>query len=80
MAPSKIADFAGEAAAADAAVMGDYGPAKRIALVAALVFTAQARARDDTAEMSCRRVGTLAKRAREELEALKDQHREITER
>jgi len=48
--------------------------------VAALVFTAQVRARDDTAEMFCRRVGTLAKRAREELEALKDQHREITER
>jgi TnpA family transposase len=80
VAPSKIADFAGEAAAADAAVMSDYTPAKRIALVAALVFTAQARARDDTAEMFCRRVGTLAKRAREELEALKDQHREITER
>ncbi len=66
VAPSKIADFAGEAAAADAAVMNDYSPAKR--------------ARDDTAEMFCRRVGTLAKRAREELEALKDQHREITER
>ena len=80
VAPSKIADFAGEAAAADAAVMSDYSPAKRIALVAALVFTAQASARDDTAEMFCRRVGTLAKRAREELEALKDQHREITER
>ena len=80
VAPSKIADFAGEAAAADAAVMSDYSPAKRIALVAALVFTAQARARDDTAEMFCRRVGTLAKRAREELEALKDQHREIAER
>ena len=80
VAPSKIADFAGEAAAADAAVMGDYGPAKRIALVAALVFTAQAKARDDTAEMFCRRVGTLAKRARAELEELKDQHREVTER
>jgi Tn3 transposase DDE domain/Domain of unknown function (DUF4158) len=79
VAPSKIADFAGEAAAADAAVMSDYSPAKRIALLAALVFTAQTEARDDTAEMFCRRVGTLTKRAREELEALKDRHREITE-
>jgi hypothetical protein len=42
--PSKITDFAGEAASADAAVMGYYTPAKRVALLAALVFTAQARA------------------------------------
>jgi hypothetical protein len=78
--PSKIADFAGEAASADAAVMGHYGPAKRVALVAALVFSAQAKARDDTAEMFCRRVGTLTKRSRDELEELKKRHREITER
>jgi TnpA family transposase len=78
--PSKIADFAGEASAADAAVMGHYTPTKRVALLAALVFTAQAKARDDTAEMFCRRVGTLTKRSRDELEALKHQHQEITER
>src|SRR5664279_1538148 len=77
---SKIADFGGEAASADAAVMGCYAPTKRVALLAALVFTAQAKARDDTAEMFCRRVGTLTKRSRDELEALKQQHREITER
>jgi TnpA family transposase len=78
--PSKITDFAGEAGAADAAVMGYYTPTKRVALLAALVFTAQAKARDDTAEMFCRRVGTLTKRSRDELEALKRQHQEITER
>ena len=61
-------------------VMGYYTPAKRVALLAALVFTAQARARDDTAEMFCRRVGTLTRRSRDELEALKQQHQEITER
>ena len=33
--------------------MGYYTPAKRVALLAALVFTAQARACDDTAEMFC---------------------------
>jgi hypothetical protein len=60
--------------------MGYYAPIKRVALLAALVFTAQAKARDDTAEMFCRRVGTLTKRSRDELEALKQQHREITER
>jgi hypothetical protein len=46
--------FRGEASTADAAVLGDYAPAKRIALV----FTAQAKARDDVGEMFCRRVAT----------------------
>jgi hypothetical protein len=80
VAPSKIADFAGEAAAADAAVMGDYSPTKRIALTAALVARAQTRVRDETTEMFCRRVATLTKRARDELEAIKAAHEEITER
>jgi TnpA family transposase len=78
--PSKIADFAGEAASADAAVLADYSPAKRVAVLAALVYSAQAKARDDVAEMFCRRVATLTKRSREELEAIKQKHREITER
>jgi cell division septum initiation protein DivIVA len=77
---SKLADFAGEAEAADAAVLRDYGGAKKAALLAAMVFTSQARARDDVAEMFCRRMATLTKRARRELEELKEQHRALTER
>jgi TnpA family transposase len=80
VAPSKIADFAGEATAADAAVMRDYSPVKRTGLVAALVLHAQTQARDDTAEMFCRRVAALTKRARQELEALKAGHEQVTER
>jgi hypothetical protein len=78
--PTKIADFAGEAASADAAVLSDYSPEKRVAVLAALVHSSQAKALDDIAEMFCRRVATLTKRAREELEAIKQNHREITER
>jgi hypothetical protein len=48
--------------------------------VAALVLRAQTQARDGTAEMFCRRVAMLTKRAREELEALKAAHEQITER
>ena len=48
--------------------------------MAALVLRAQTQARDDTAEMYCRRVAMLTKRAREELEALKAAHEQITER
>ena len=80
IAASKLADFAGEAEVADAAVLRDYGGTKKAALLAAMVFTAQARARDDVAEMFCRRVATLTKRARKELEELKEQHRALTER
>jgi hypothetical protein len=47
IAPSKIADFAAEATACDADMMGDITTdAKRIALLASLVHAAQARARD----------------------------------
>ncbi|MDI6105112.1 Tn3 family transposase [Actinoplanes sp. NEAU-A12] len=79
IARSKIADFAGEGEAGDAAVLGDYGDAKRIAILAAMVYAAQQRARDDTAEMFCRRVATLTKRARLELEELKKQQQKVTE-
>jgi hypothetical protein len=41
VAASKLADFAGEADAADAAVMRDYGDAKKIALLAALTSLRQ---------------------------------------
>jgi len=80
VAASKLADFAGEAEVADAAVLRDYGSTKKAALLAAMVFTARTRARDDVAEMFCRRVATLTKRARKELEELKEQHRALTER
>lgn len=63
MPASKLADFAGEADAADAAVMRDYGEAKKIALLTALVSAAQGKTRDDVAEMFCRQVATLTKRA-----------------
>jgi hypothetical protein len=79
IAPSKIADFAGEGEAGDPAVVGDYGAAKRIAILAAMVYAAQQRARDDIAEMFCRRVATLMKRARVELEELKKKQQKVTE-
>jgi cell division septum initiation protein DivIVA len=61
-------------------VLRDYGSTKKAALLAAMVFTARTRARDDVAEMFCRRVATLTKRAHKELEELKEQHRALTER
>jgi hypothetical protein len=77
IAESKIADFAGEAAAADAAVSRDVAQPKRTALLACLVHVAQTRARDELAEMFCKRVAVITKRARSELEALREQGRGI---
>jgi hypothetical protein len=80
IAESKIADFAGEARAADAAVMRDVAQPKRTALLACLVHVAQTRARDELADMFCKRMAAVTKRARSELEALREQAREISER
>jgi hypothetical protein len=67
IAESKVADFAGEAAAADAAVMRDIAQPKRTALIACLIRVAQTRARDELAEMFCKRMAAITKRARAEL-------------
>nr|WP_238581065.1 DUF4158 domain-containing protein [Streptomonospora alba] len=80
MAPSKVADFAGEAAVQDVATLGDYGQDKRLALVVCLVHTARMRARDDLAEMLCKRVAANVKKAKGELEAIRERQRETQER
>lgn len=79
IAESKVADFAGEAAAADAAVMGDVAQPKRTAMIACLIHVAQTRARDELAEMFCKRMAAITKRARGELDRLREEGRELSE-
>jgi hypothetical protein len=79
VAPTKVTDFAGEAASLDTAAMGDYTPAKRLALVACLVHTARMRARDDLAAMLCKRVAADAKKAKTELEEIRERQRTVNE-
>ncbi|MFI5652862.1 Tn3 family transposase [Streptomyces anulatus] len=79
LAAGKIADFAGEAEAADAAVLQDYTETKRITLVACLVHKARMRVRDDLTTMFCKRVATKVKRARDELEEIRRQQQSIVE-
>jgi hypothetical protein len=67
IAASKIADVAGEAQAADATVMRDVAQPKRTALVACLIHVAQTRARDELAELFCKRIAVITKRAKAEL-------------
>jgi uncharacterized protein DUF4158 len=61
VAESKIADFAGEARAADAAVMHDIAEPKRTALLACLLHKARRQVRDELAEMFCKRVALITK-------------------
>ncbi|HUR07971.1 MAG TPA: hypothetical protein VM347_35885 [Nonomuraea sp.] len=81
IAASKIADFAGEADAADADVLArTYSvQAKRVALLVCLVHTAQARARDDLAEMLCKRMAATAKKAKAKLEEIHLRQRQVVE-
>src|SRR5699024_5901887 len=79
VAPTKVADFAGEADSLDAAAMGDYAPFKRLALVACLVHTARMRSRDDLAEMLCKRVAVVTKKAKAELEEIRERQRAVNE-
>jgi hypothetical protein len=80
IAESKIADFAGEAAAADADVMRKVAPLKRMALLACMVHVARTRARDDLAEMFCKRMASVTKLAKAELAELREREAEISER
>ena len=80
VAPAKIADFAGEAAAQDVDTLSRYGDDKRLALVACLVHTARTRARDDLAEMLCKRVASIVKKAKDELEEIRLRQRAVSER
>jgi Domain of unknown function (DUF4158) len=80
IAESKIADFAGEAMTADADMMRNVAPLKRTALLACMVRLARTRARDDLAEMFCKRMASVTKLAKAELADLREQEAEISER
>jgi hypothetical protein len=65
---------------ADAAVMRDIAPLKRTALLACMVHLAHTRARDDLAEMFCKRMASITKLAKAKLAELREQEAEISER
>jgi hypothetical protein len=79
VASAKVADFAGEAEAQDAATLKDYAEDKRVALIACLAAKARMRARDDLATMFCKRMAAKVKKAREELAEIHRQQQEIVE-
>ncbi|WP_163312284.1 hypothetical protein, partial [Enterobacter cloacae] len=61
IAATKLKYMGDVAAAMDAGDMKDFRPAKRHAYILALIHQMQVRARDDIAEMFCRRISTMHK-------------------
>ena len=58
-------------------MLSRYDPINRLALVACLVHAARMRARDDLAEMLCKRVAANVKRARAEPEEIRVRQRAV---
>lgn len=76
---TKLKHMAEMAAVLDAGDMKDLRPAKRHALILALIRQMRIRARDDVAEMFIRRIGAIHKSAREELQVIQARQRELSE-
>jgi TnpA family transposase len=76
---TKVKHMEDVAAALDAGDMKDLRPAKRHALILALIYQMRVRARDDIAEMFIRRISAIHKTAREELVEIQKRQRELSE-
>ena len=76
---TKIRHFASQAMVYDVAELKECSPAKRYALMLALMYRMRVRARDHLAEMFIRRMATIHKRARDELIQTQQRQREQAE-
>jgi len=76
-----IAASKGEADAADADVLSRYASdgLRRCAVLACLVHTARSRARDDLAQMLCKRMAVSVKKAKDQLEEFRRRQRSVME-
>lgn len=79
--PGKIAHFAGEARVTDVADLRKVlDEDKRLTLIVSLLHTVRTGVRDDVVTMFCKRIATIQKKGRDQLEALREAHRSESER
>lgn len=79
--PGKIAHFAGEARVTDVADLRKVlDEDKRLTLIVSLLHTVRTGVRDDVVTMFCKRMATIHKKGRDQLEALREAHRAESER
>ncbi|HBO7263108.1 Tn3 family transposase [Pseudomonas aeruginosa] len=76
---AKIRHFAAQAAASDVSELKDCSLPKRYTLMLALIYRMRVRTRDHLAEMFIRRISTIHKRAKEELEQIHARQRQKLE-
>jgi TnpA family transposase len=76
---AKIRHFAAQAVASDVAELKDCSLPKRYTLMLALIYRMRVRTRDHLAEMFIRRISTIHKRAKEELEQIQARQRQKLE-
>ncbi|WP_028628399.1 Tn3 family transposase [Metapseudomonas resinovorans] len=76
---TKIRHFSAQAAAADVSELKDCSLPKRYTLMLALIYRMRVRTRDHLAEMFIRRISTIHKRAKEELEQIQVRQRQKVE-
>jgi hypothetical protein len=77
--PAKVNHFAAQAKALDAQEMKDFSQEKRITLLLCLIYRGQTKTRDHLGTLFIKRMASLHKAAKQELERLREQHREKTE-
>lgn len=76
---SKIRHFANQALAYDVSELKECAQAKRFTLMLALIYRMRVRARDHLAEMFIRRMATIHKRAKDELQQIQIRQRNQAE-
>ncbi|MBF6047911.1 Tn3 family transposase [Streptomyces sp. NRRL B-1677] len=76
---AKVEHFAGQARVLDAAELGKVGVVKRTALLVCLLHMAKVRARDELVTMLCMRMARITKKAKEDLEKIRQRHRAESE-
>jgi len=76
---TKIQCFASEAKVLDASEMKDLGLKKQIALTVCLIYQARVENRDHIVKMFIRRLSKIHKNGKNELELIKERHRERSE-
>ena len=76
---TKIRHFAAQAAASDVSELKDCSLPKRYTMMLALIYRMRVRTRDHLAEMFIRRISTIHKRAKEELEQIQARQRQKLE-
>ena len=78
--PAKVKHLAEEAASLHATNLWDFSAEKRLSLLVCLIQSAQISTRDEILQMFIKRISRMTTRAKEELERVRNEERDMAER